>query len=308
MEQNKKAIIKFVTYIILMGGLIVVGLVSSPDAPPIASFLPVKSLFFDFSMIFFVAWILGPIVASLAGTYLLTPIYLAIHKVFFRKQMEYGIQDLEKQGVVKTSQGFFPSLMALFIALQLSSNDVLVSRLLAPDVISGGDVAMPALFITTMFSTFAGMLLFAPVYTLLDSGVSYINKSGRNAGNDAIHVKNYFPIEARSVGGWYKIVLKGYSGIAVIITYYQFIVELMSSVGTMDLLSLLMICLLVFGMPFLMTSATIPSIMFMNKTREKRKAFTLNFARKIGITTKVKVEMRDLVESAASAENGGNMQ
>jgi len=116
---------------------------------------------------------------------------------------------------------------------------------------------------------------------LQDSGIVYTNKEKvRNTTN---------PIEMKSVGGWYIGFLKGYTGISVIITFYSFVIELLSKLpGDQFHFSIPLFLLL---LPILLCLWAMPAILLFELTREKRRKFVLKWANKLDITEALNMEI-----------------
>ena len=125
------------------------------------------------------------------------------------------------------------------------------------------------------------MALFSPAWFLQDSGIVYTNKEKvRNTTK---------PIELKSVGGWYIGFLKGYTGISVIITFYSFVIELLSQLtGDQFHFSIPLFLLL---LPILLCLWAMPAILLFELTREKRRKFVLKWANKLDITEDLNMEI-----------------
>ena len=233
--------------------------------------LPLLSAGFQLALVFLLI-ILSAFIGILFG-YILGPFFLLVHKKIIGRKMLYGIQEKsEPEQFKEYFKAFFPSLMAINFALLFSIEDFVMNIM-----ILNRDEGFPPLI------AFVGLLplmigisfaLFSPVWFLLDAGIVYTNKE---------KVKNKrYPIEVRSVGGWYMYLLKGYAGIAVIIAYYVFIITVIEAYGA-KLHPSTPISLIPF--PILLSLMLLIVIIALELTVDHRKRFILKFADKLGINT-----------------------
>ncbi len=229
----------------------------------------------------FLMYIVAPILGALIGGYLLSPLFLWVHKNTIGRKMVYGVQDKPQPDKFKlTFRGFFPALMAINFALMFGSNEVIQELMINTAV--ANDAAMRMIMIITLFPLCMFTIgitagLFAPVWFLLDSGVVYSNKE---------KIKDTaLPDEVRSVGGWYIYLLKGYAGISVIFAYYTFISSAYAA-GGMEGPAIALLPIL----PILLTIALIPTIVIFDIMSQKKKVYVLKWAKKFGIVDTVDVK------------------
>ena len=102
------------------------------------------------------------------------------------------------------------------------------------------------------------MTVFSPIWFLEDSGIVYSNIEQALVKNKSI--------EIRSVGNSYTTLLKGYTGIAVIFSYYMFLISLSPHIEpeNLGLLSILLIFGLLVFMPILISMSLIPTIIILD--------------------------------------------
>jgi len=234
-----------------------------------------------FDSIFIILLTIGTaIVGAMIGGYLLAPLFLFAQKNTIGRNMVYGIQETSKSEKFKKAfiKSLFPALLALNFALMLSTNAPLQGLLLTEGIVESGmgEVMMISALFPIMGALCMG--LFSPVWFLQDGGIVYSNKEKARITSD--------PLEIRSVGGWYLYILKGYAGISVIVNFYTFLSNLLStqtSFGGQNMLLLIIWPV----MPFLIAFLYMPGIMVLDMTYEKRRKFMINMAEKLGITQKV---------------------
>jgi hypothetical protein len=96
------------------------------------------------------------------------------------------------------------------------------------------------------------------------------------------------PPEIRAVGRWYGQFLKGYAGVSVILSYYDFIrIFFVEIAGD---LALFLVTLIIFiPFPLFMILPAIPALILADKTREHRIKYITKMAKKLGITSDVDV-------------------
>ena len=150
---------------------------SRMDLTPLA---PVRGGWGGLSVLLFVI----PVSASLGtliGGYTLAPLYLFLHKTFF-KRMIYGIQKApQKRGFRQMFKGLYPALLAVNInSIILFSSPDLLNRILVPGLLLD-DVDFAIRYalgsiVLSMLTVGLGMLVFSPSWSLMDAGVVYSNQ------------------------------------------------------------------------------------------------------------------------------------
>ncbi len=271
-SKYKKAILIFLPGI-LMG--LILGISLANETISYTRLLP-KNMGLQLSFIFWMSTIAAIIGGVIVGLFL-APLFLFVHKKVIGAKMVYGIQERpEPEGFKETFKGFFPSLMAINFALMFCVNPWVIELVYDPTYSSTPSAVegiIPLLVFAVIVPLMMGIAMgaFSPVWLLLDSGIVYTNK------NKVKDKRN--PVEVRSVGGFYMYLLKGYAGIGVILSYYQFGVEMTSRFSAENYSFIL-----IFLMPVVLTLMAIPAAILLDMTAKKRRAYILKFAKKFGIT------------------------
>lgn len=233
-------------------------------------------------LIFLVIWPLISIGGALLGGYLLSPLYLLLHKKILGKKLVYGIEERpQQQEFDKTWRGLFPALMAISFAMMLLFNESI------QHLISGGkgqaevEVIMITFLILLTIFIFISIAIFGGIWFLLDAGIVYSNE-------DKVENKDQ-PIENKSVGGFYKTLLKGYAGIGAVIGYYQLVIYLMSIMA--EGFDPMIILALTFFIPFPLYTSIIllPAIILLDIMKQNRINYVRKRAAKLGITDYVEL-------------------
>jgi hypothetical protein len=228
-------------------------------------------------------WI-GSLIGALAFGYLLGPLFLYIHKNTIGRKMEYALTNVDDptpekfKGALKS---LFPALLALNIAIIIGTNDSV--KLLLMDPTKYND-PIYLLFMVLFFLGligFIGIGLFSPVWMLLDSGIVYSNENQLK--------KKQIPMEARSVGGWFLYLMKGYAGVSVILTFYELISELIGAGQVNDIAGLIFFPLI----PLIIVLLMLPAMIVLDATQEHRTKFILKYAKKFGITHQVVISFQN---------------
>ncbi len=283
--KYRKALLIFLGVETLIALLVIYGLIYGRgfDASPL---IPLTNVFHE---IMFVAMII-PISSSIGaiiGGYALTPIFLHIHKIIYRKAI-YGIQETNPAKKFKrTLQGYYPGLLAFNISsiiLFLAPN--IRNQLLTPSMIEEAPLVflymMETLFLL-VFTFVLSMFAFSPGWFLIDAGIVYSTED-EVRGTDR-------PMEVRTVGGMFNDYLKGYSGFSIAFSYLQILTvyysgQLSSGYG-IDIVELIGW----FGLPVYVILAVIPTFILLDLIREHRIQYVRRVAAKIGITRVVKISI-----------------
>ncbi len=261
--------------------LITAGFMATASLPGFLSAFPIDSLGIQFLYIFTMIWVSAIIGGVLFG-YILGPFFLIVHKKVIGRKMVYGVQNLmdpNPDKFKKLLQGLFPALMALNFALMFSNNPAISQFLFGenynPNAPEVGVTLILTLLALLPIMTGVSCALFSPVWFLTDAGIVYSNK-------EKTKIKR-LPLEVRSVGGWYLYLLKGYAGISVLFSFYNLLVLYFSTEEISGNIVLFP------ALPLLIAIFIIPTAVILDITTEKRKAFLLKYAKKIGIIDKVAV-------------------
>lgn len=163
-----------------------------------------------------------------------------------------------------------------------------IASILEANVISEFDIALKIPILTRLLAesillmiTFGlSILLFSPIWLLKDSGIIFTNKIIVENSNEKLIIK--------SIGDWFQTILKGYSGIAVIITYFivitDFITCYIENLGLPGNLLNIPSLILWLGLPFYLVLSTIPALILHDIIKKQR----INYVRKIGVKVGIK--------------------
>ncbi|MHA2185609.1 MAG: hypothetical protein ACXADU_18170 [Promethearchaeota archaeon] len=255
----------------------------SLEAVDLTPLLPFNNYHIEFPLTVIIT-IVSCIVGSYSMGFVLGPALLYLHKKILGRKLKYGIQ--EKRNTIKfkkTFRGFFPMLMAINFALIIVQDENLALLF-----IEEAQLQIPglgyvfAIFVMVMVFSGVTMGIFSPIWFILDSGIVYIKKENKDLSNKLI--------EVRSVGGWFLILLKGYSSISIIFTFGFFMLQQVAYATKGELYFEWYIILLIVGLfliPIFFSLLALPSIIFLDKLYEKRRNYMLKFAKKIGIVDSV---------------------
>jgi len=277
MPVNKKK--KYRVQIVLIILIIFMNvMISTISDVPFTTLLPGNTMGLQMTILFW-SYIIGALIGVLSG-FLLTPLFLIVHKKIIGRKMIYEIQERPEPEKFKGYlKAFFPALMALNFALIFVFNPT-ITGFLGITTNPGFTWVLVSLFMLLIVTYGIAMVLFSPAWFLSDAGIVYTNKEKvRNTTN---------PIEIRSVGGWYMGFMKGYAGISVIITFYSFVVELLNQITPDQFhFSIPMFLLL---LPLLLSLWATPAVLLFELTREKRRKFVWKWANKLDITKDLNIE------------------
>lgn len=282
-SEIKKSINWYITITIILTGLLVIGAIYSQNETRDFSILtPTSSIPLELFILFV---IYTPIIASISvlwSGWVLGPILLWIHKKINQKKCVYGITEQFKVASVSPFQAVAPIFLAMNLAYILCTREDVILMVLGINTITGSltDYYMSTFVILLTLFVSIGFIIFTPIWFLINAGIVYTN---------TIDPFNQEPTEIKTVGGWFVVFLKGYIGISTIFTYYAFVVQIMTQSGTFELVQLILVSLLTFGLPLVYTVESIPAILILHKFQDKSVSFMRNVARKWGIEKKVKI-------------------
>jgi len=233
----------------------------------------------DQVFVLFILYLIMPIIFGILLGYLLTPLYLYVHKRFVGRKMIYGIKE---RAAPKKSQGI---LRALFPALMTANFAIMLTPFLANVVLYGsvfetrpGQVTFLTFVILFLFTIGPSFGLFAGVWFLEDAGIGYTNR-------EKVKETGEF-VEYRSLGKWYLHFLKGYAGIGVIFTIVYILMDFFLDVSRdgVDFGQIVVLIFIVIPIPIYGTFAGIPTLIIIDSLREKRIKYVIKWANKLGIT------------------------
>ncbi|MGQ4912959.1 MAG: hypothetical protein ACP6KW_12375 [Candidatus Thorarchaeota archaeon] len=245
--------------------------------PLIVSFFAIVPMAVMFTVFSEAGWIilLYPtlaIVGTLIGV-ALAPVFLWVYKKYMGRNHLFSIQELSpsKQftGMLK---GLFPALMATNFSLLLIFDPLVMSHPLFQGYYTQWSGIIFLFFNLGALLQVPSFALFSAAWAILDSGIVATDKAELEDMST--------PIELESAGGFYLSFLKGYAGISVILTLYQFTFNFLDTYGSAVHFSAIFVLLL---LPLILTLWVIPAIVVVSATYGKRQSFILGFAKRFGI-------------------------
>ncbi len=241
------------------------------------------------TLVFLIIYIISPFI-GFALTYLVSPLFLKLHKFIFKSRYQYGIELRPNNKELKFNfiRLFFPALLTLNLALILSKLAVIRELIIAPTLLESADdsiimmvLILPLIGICAIIS----IIVYSAIYFLIDSGIIFTNK--KYIENKPINTK------VQNIGSWFLYILKGYSGISIIFVFYEFYANLFPSVDLKDPITAFGMIVLWPLMPFIITAIFIPLLPLLKINSEDRKQYLLKKAKEIGITTYFEIEIRE---------------
>jgi len=233
-------------------------------------------ILYSFSMV-----VLAAIIGGFLGGYLLGPLFLYLHKVSSGRKIVYGIEIREKpEKFNSTFKTLFPAFFSVNLALMLVINEDIVNNFIYIEK-AGGEGVLITIGILLSITVGISMFLFSSVWFLIDAGIVYSN---------AEKVKNKRGlVEIRSVGGWYLYFLQGFAGIGLAFSFYIFIITMIQK-GLLKGPELPLFLIL----PLIITILSIPAVILLDITIEKRKKYILKWAKKFGIVQHVQIKLEEV--------------
>lgn len=258
----------------------IVWIVSPPTSTPYTPLIVIDDAAIEILLLLVVIYPLSSIIGSYLIGYLLVPIFLFIHVKIYGKKFEYGIMEKETPTKFnKTFRGFFPILLAVNLTLILASNQNVINFILYPDhQVSDGINAIGVVFLL-MFTVGIGMGLFSTIWFLDDAGIIYSNKK-KVEGTDNI-------FEVRSMGGFFKTLLKGYAGISVVISFINYVFFYAGTFEQID--GLISNTSIQIAIPLLLTCCNALSLILLDLTKHKNTSYVRRIARKFGVVDSIEV-------------------
>jgi len=277
-SRYKKWIIVWIIFIILFSLMVIV---NSFILPPFNIYtILTQNLWLD-SLILFLSIPIVSIIAFMVGGYILTPLLLIIHKKILGRNLLYGINEIQKPKIFKGAfiRSLFPALLALNIGILLSDQSAIHDLIFTNSFQTIPTVILQILTIVILLPLVSGLAIaaFSAAFFLIDSGIEYTNKAQKKVKRGS------FPIEVRSMGGYYLYYLKGYAGISVIISIIKLIFSYLSTLQVLEFGIFLMNLIVWPIMPFTITFFLVPVAIIEDFTYERRKNYTLKWAEKLNI-------------------------
>ncbi len=291
LSRYKNLIILYALYIVFWVVLIaILKIVFFPEGSPIAltRFIPINDALIELVIVFVIILPISGVLGIIIGGYVISPIIMVLHKGFYRSKKYYGIQyETDSKRISLLSFGFYPVLMAINLSFMFLTPEVIAS-ILETSVISEFDITLRVPIFTRLLAetillmvTFGlSTLLFSPIWILKDSGIIFTNKIIVENSHEKLIIK--------SIGDWFQTILKGYSGIGVIITYFfvitNFITHYIDNLGLPGNLLNIPSLILWLGLPFYLVLSTIPALILHDIIKKHR----INYVRKIGVKVGIK--------------------
>ena len=280
-SKYKKPLTIFLFYAITIIILSVIGILArtgSSEMEDLSPLIPFDDIPLEIIMMMVVIIPLVSLLGAMIFGFVLSPIFVLLHYSTKKNNNAFGIDIRPEQNKsISISKGLFPAILAINFSLILCTNESIIDVVLT----NSGDPNYIASFaVIFVYMIGIGYLIFTPIWFILDAGLVYSNIKDKNARSQ--------PVEARTVGGWYLILFKGYAGIGTFISFYSFLSTLIS-IGNYSDVGAMIGLILIIGIPFFAMLGSLPAIMFLEAIKEKRNKFVRGFARKIGIKDEVEI-------------------
>ena len=294
--KYKKPIFWIIIYYLFIPAFLIYIIIFSlkiPGIPGYWSFFPFNNNYLgQLIFIYLILPIITLIFALIIG-YVLAPLLLSVHKKFIGNKMAYGFEEhslKEENKFNKNLRGLFPSLMAISFSFYLTTYlwEILMNK---EFYINRDWVAMgPYLCFSQLMLLTLGLSLglFMATWLLDDAGIVYSNEVKKDAED--------IPIEIQSIGAWYRRLFTFYAGFSVIFTFYAFWILWMGA--TFNLVKYWYHPLIVWNFmniivaPFFYIIACLPTLIILDKMKERNKKFIRNIAKKFGIREEVEVTFK----------------
>lgn len=259
---------------------ILIFIFNPPDSTPYTPLIPVDDAVFEILILLIILPITGILGSFIIG-YLLVPIYLFVHVKIIGRKLEYGFLEMDtpkNKKFKKSFQSFFPILLAVNISLILASNQEFMSIIVYPDhQVNPGDVNPIGFIFLLMYTVGISMGLFSAAWFIIGTGIIYSNKKKVEKTGD--------PVEIRSVGGFFKSLLKGYAGISVILSFINYLVFLTSYWQSDLLINILM----QIAIPVLITCFNTLTMMILDITKGINKKYVRFIAKNLGVVDNLEI-------------------
>ena len=295
-SKYKRAIVIIFVYYILFIGLTIYFNLSETYADPmyLTPLIPINNIYVEVALIFLVFAPISALIGGLIGGYILTPVFIFIHKNILGSKLLYGIQERpQPQTFKKMSRGYYPALFSVNLnsIILFSAPWVLDFLLNTEDIALGGltytTLYVPGFFVLVIFTIGFGALIFSPIWFLTDAGIVYSNQL-RVSGTDE-------PVEGRTVGGRFTDFLRGFAGFGVVFSYIQFLLVFISEqIIPSNPMDIIVFAVLFFGLPIFMIISVIPSLIILNVMKERRIRFVRDVAKRMGISDFVKISFEKI--------------
>ncbi|MFX0033540.1 MAG: hypothetical protein ACFE8E_07205 [Candidatus Hodarchaeota archaeon] len=298
LDRYRNLIVLYLAYVVFWFVLIAIinGILGQAIRVDLTRYIPINDLLIELAIIYVFILPISGMLGLLIGGYLLSPIIMILHKKLLGSKLFYGIQIEPKKYSEKVfTRAFFPILMAINISTIFISQPI-VERILPTDTLNviGGSLGLSSLLSllaesVLLILTFGiALFFFSPVWFLKDSGIIYSNRERVESSHEMFTIK--------SIGDWFRTILKSYAGIGAIVTYiliiYNFINIIIENPGvTLNIPALV----LWIGLPFYLTLSLIPTLICNDLIKNHRIGFIRKVGNKLGIkqTAVISFELKD---------------
>lgn len=290
-SKYKRAMMVILVFYFLFLGLTIYFNSSEIYADPmnLTPLIPINNLYAEVALIFLVFAPISALIGGLIGGYILTPVFIFIHKNVLGSNLLYGIQERpQPQTFKKMSRGYYPALFSVNLnSIILFSAPWILDLLLNTEMIALGGptystLYVPGFLVLVMFTIGLGTLIFSPIWFLTDAGIVYSNQV-RVSGTDE-------PVEGRTVGGRFTDFLRGFAGFGVVFSYIQFLLVYISEqIIPSNPMDIIVFALFFFGLPIFLIISVFPSLIILNVMKERRIRFVRDVAKRMGILDFVKI-------------------
>jgi hypothetical protein len=241
------------------------------------------------------------VLGAILGGFLLTPVYLWVHRLLYGRSRFYGFIEGRMSPSIGRwlRRGILPTLFSVYVYMTLASFIVenpqlgILNMLLDPFIISIEPVLTLKHLLwgfTGLIGSFVTIFLVAPTWFLDDAGLLTSNVEL----TQTLQVKSQDLPSISGVGAWLARLLKGYAGISVIILYaieFQKAIALslyiisVSPVPELEIPHLIMSFVMFPLFPILLLLWSLPALMLLDHIFESRQRYVHNLGRSMGITT-----------------------
>jgi hypothetical protein len=163
---------------------------ANPTPTNLTPLIPINNLYIEVALIFLVLAPTSALIGGLMGGYILTPVFIFIHKKILGSNLLYGIQERpQPQTFKKISRGYYPALFSVNLnSIVLFSVPWILEFLLNKELVELGGLTystlyVPGFLVLVMFTIGFGALVFSPIWFLTDAGIVYSNQV-RVSGTD----------------------------------------------------------------------------------------------------------------------------
>ena len=221
------------------------------------------------------------IIAFIIGGDVLTPFLLYIHKKVLGRKLIYGIQERKRPEKFKGAfiKSLFPAMLAFNIGILLMDETWIHDLIFHISFQVADVIYKEILTLTLLFPIICaiGICAFSAAFFLIDAGIEYTNKGKRKVKRGS------FPIDVRSVGGYYLYYLKGYAGISVILSIIDLIIRYFGALSGAGVVFQIINIITWPFMPFILALFMVPVFIIQDISHDRWQKYTLKWADKMDI-------------------------